>query len=335
MGRRRRKQGLNFMQILVIIVAIVFWVVIAKNAMAKWNEAQTPTDSTSQSEEPITQGGKEYVLKDNIETILIMGLDKYEQAEEDATGYYNDKQSDFMTLIIIDHETKSYESLHIDRDTMADINVLGLAGQKVGTVNKQIALAHTYGNGRAISARNAMDAVSGLLMDIKIDHYISMTMSAVPVLNDLVDGVTLKVLEDLTSIDPTFIKDAEITLTGEQALKYIQVRYGLENPTNEGRMERQNQFIDAFMETVKEEAVADDTFAAKMTEAVAEYIQSDLSLTKLQDTFDLLAEYATSESLKLDGEHKVNDKTELVEFKANETKLKELVLNLFYEEKAE
>ena len=240
-----------------------------------------------------------------------------------------------MTLIIIDHETQSYESLHIDRDTMADINVLGLAGQKVGTVNKQIALAHTYGNGRAISARNTMDAVSGLLMGIKIDHYISLTMSAVPVLNDLVDGVTLKVLEDLTTIDPTFIKDAEITLTGEQALKYIQARYGLENPTNDGRMERQSQFIDAFMTAVKEEAATDNTFAVTMTEAVAEYMQSDLTLTDLQDTFDLLAEYATSDALKLEGEHKVNDSTELVEFKADATKLKELVLNLFYEEKAE
>ena len=74
---RRRKQGLNFMQILVIIVAIVFWVFIAKNAMTKWNEVQTPTDSSSQSEQPITQDGKEYVLRDNIETVLIMGLDKY------------------------------------------------------------------------------------------------------------------------------------------------------------------------------------------------------------------------------------------------------------------
>lgn len=55
---------------------------------------------------------------------------------------------------------------------MTEINVLCVAGEKVGTVNKQIVLAHIYGNGNEVSCRNTSDVVSALLNDIKEDQII-------------------------------------------------------------------------------------------------------------------------------------------------------------------
>ena len=37
---------------------------------------------------------------------------------------------------------------------------------------------------------------------MKIDHYMTLTMDAVGILNDLAGGVTLEVLDDMTELDP-------------------------------------------------------------------------------------------------------------------------------------
>ena len=117
----------------------------------------------------------------------------------------------------------------------------------------QLALAHTYGSGGSDSSLNAVKAVSNLLGGVKIDHYMTLTMDAVGKINDLVGGVTLTIPEDYTSIDPSFKKGATVTLKGEQAEKYVRYRDITETGSNEGRMERQTQFIQALFGQMKKE----------------------------------------------------------------------------------
>ena len=47
---------------------------------------------------PVVHDGKEYVLKENLETFLVLGLDKFD--EENLESYNNDKQADFLMLLI-------------------------------------------------------------------------------------------------------------------------------------------------------------------------------------------------------------------------------------------
>ncbi len=42
-----------------------------------------------------------------------------------------------------------------------------------------------------------------------------MTMDVVPILNDSVGGVTVRLTEDLPALGEEFVKDAEITLHGQ------------------------------------------------------------------------------------------------------------------------
>lgn len=331
----RARRGLSFMQTIAMIAAFVFLVCIALIALNNWEANQDFSGSTPNQDPPLVHNGQEYVLKDNVETILVMGLDKYEHADEDEDGYYNDQQADFLMLFVLDHEAKTYETIHVDRDTMAEINVLGLAGQKIGTVTKQIALSHTYGNGRAISCRNTSDAVSNLLMDMKIDSYISMTMNSLPVFNDLVGGVEVTILDDFTGIDDTLIKGETMKLLGEQALNYVRSRYGLDDSSNEDRMLRQRQYLEALFDTTAECVAADENFIVDASTVMAQYMVSDLSLTELQETFKNISDYTEVGAIRaIEGEYKVGNNN-FMEFHVNAESIKQIVIDVFYEPKTE
>ena len=57
-----------------------------------------------------------------------------------------------------------------------------------------------------------------------IDHYVALSMDAVPVINDAVGGVAVRCMDDLTAYDPSLTEGAEITLMGDQALYYVRAR---------------------------------------------------------------------------------------------------------------
>ena len=88
-------------------------------------------ESSEVLEKDLSYNGKQYAYKENLETILLLGLDKF--SNEDS-GYNNDKQADFLMLFVIDNDTKQYTAIHINRDTMVDIDVLGVAGNRIDTV---------------------------------------------------------------------------------------------------------------------------------------------------------------------------------------------------------
>ncbi|MCD8331087.1 MAG: LCP family protein, partial [Oscillospiraceae bacterium] len=130
-------------------------------------------------------------------------------------------QADFSLLLRGEDGGQSCTALQRNRDNMTQITRLAVTGEEVGTYTGQLALAHTHGSGGEDSCENTVKAVSGLLYGVEIDHYMSMTMDAVAVVNDLAGGVTLTVLSDMTSVDPDWTQGAQITLMGEQALLYV------------------------------------------------------------------------------------------------------------------
>lgn len=278
----------------------------------------------------ITHNGKEYILKDRVETFLVLGLDKFE-GSSNADSYNNDKQADFLLLFVLDNSAQKCTAIHINRDTMAEMNILGLAGQKVDTITKQIALAHTYGDGDKQSCRNTADAVSGVLHGIDVDHYISFTLDSVAFLNDLVGGVEVTVLDDFTGIDDTLIKGQKITLHGEQALKYVRTRYGLDDSSNNTRMIRQKQYLTALYEKLQSLAGADEEFIISTSTKMSEYIVSDRSVTRLQELARKLLSYELSEIKDITG--KSVEGKEFMEFYPDEEATRDLIVELFYEPK--
>ena len=122
-----------------------------------------------------------YARRNDLETVLLMGLDKYAETEE--SNYLNNEQSDFLMLLVINKETGACTPIQLNRDTMTKIQILGVRGDVAGTFTGQLALAHTYGSGERDSCLNTAEAVSNLLYGVDIDHYISITMDGVAILN--------------------------------------------------------------------------------------------------------------------------------------------------------
>ena len=206
---------------------------------------------------------------------------------------------------------------------------LGVAGDKIDTVKKQIALAHTYGNGKNVSCQNTADAVSRLFNDIKVNHYISLSLDSVGIFNDLVGGVEVTVLDDFSGIDDTLVKGQKITLNSKQALNYVRERYGMEDSTNATRMNRQKQYLEALYTKTQQKIKADKDFPINAITEMADYIISDRSATQLQEIGEKLNEYEFCGILDIEGESKKGE--EFIEFNPKKDSIDKLVIDLFYE----
>ena len=327
-AKENRKKYLKY---IFIVLLCVFIVSAALLCLSIWEKSQSDyVSGTVELASSLKYKGKEYILDEDIETFLVLGLDKYEGAT-DEENFGNDMQSDFLMLFVFDNAAKQCTAIHINRDTMTLINDLGVAGNTIGTYNKQIALAHTEGNGKEVSCRNVSDAVSGLLMGMKVNHYMSVTMDTVPIYNDLVGGVEITVLDDFTGIDDTLIKGKTVTLMGEHALRYVRTRYGMDDSSNVSRMERQKQYLQALHKKTLSKIEEDDTFIVDASLAISDYMVSDRSVTQLQEIMRKFSEYEFTGIRYIDGDNVVG--TKHMEFYPSEDSVKEIVVDLFYEPK--
>ncbi|MBQ7846894.1 MAG: LCP family protein [Clostridia bacterium] len=327
MGRASRDTG-KYLKYGIIALSVVFLISAGLLLLEIWEKGQGNFPQTEQEESTVEYEGQKYVLKDGIETLLVLGLDKYDGAVT-SDSYNNDQQADFLMLFVFDNIEKKYTAIQINRDTVAEVNVLGVAGNKIDTVSQQIALAHTYGNGKDLSCRNTADAVSALLRGVKVNHYVSMKMDSVIVLNDLVGGVTVTVLDDFTGIDDTLVQGETVTLMGEQALRYVRTRQGLEDSSNASRMERQQQYVKALRESFKTCVEEDDEFVVEASLEMADYLITDRSVTQLQEISRKMDEYKFGGILDIEGTNKVGE--DFMEFSVDEKAVEKLVIEQFYE----
>ncbi len=268
-----------------------------------------------------------YVPKKDLDVILLIGVDKY-LAQTEEKSYNNTQRADFLMLLLLDRKLETYSALHLNRDTMAEIPVLGVRGEKAGSIYGQLALAHTYGSGKLDSCRNTAKAVSNLLYGVKINHFFSFTMDVVEQINDLAGGVTLTVLDDLSGVSPEMQQGAKLTLTGDMALKYVRTRYGLDDSSNLRRMERQRQYLNELRNVLKAKMESKDSFLKDALEKVSPYMLSDCTVNQLSQFYDRWSLYEEGKIITIEGEAKVG--TEFMEFYPDETALKQLVLDLFY-----
>ena len=276
-----------------VIGAVSFWEAgQEKEAMSV--QAEIDESARRRREGWIERDGVWYAPKQGQETMLLIGLDKMDPLKQ-SEGYNNNTQADFLLLAVFDDIEEKVHVLHINRDSMAEIPVLGVDGQPAGSVTGQLALAYTYGSGLNDSCVNTVDAVSDFLYGIEIDHYVAMTMGAIPYLNDLIGGVEVTVLDDFSGIDDSLVEGETITLKGEQALHYVR--------------------------TISPEQLAQ----------IAKYILSDCSIDTLSRMSEQFGTYKLQELQDIQGEAVQGE--EYIEYYVDEDALAEQVLELFYEEK--
>lgn len=328
-GKHKSKKQ-NVFRYVLILLAVICLVSAGLLLIQVWEKQQGRYTGAEAQQTTVNYNGKEYVLKNNVETFLVIGLDKF-NAPSSSDSYNNDQQADFLMLFVFDNDAKKCSAIHIDRDTMAKLNILGVNGNKIDTVVKQIALAHTQGNGKDVSCHNTADAVSGLLLGIKVNHYMSVTMDAVSIFNDLVGGVEVTVRDDFTGIDETLVKGQKVLLKGEHALNFVRSRYGLDDSTNSARMKRQRQYVEALYKKTLQCVNNDKDFISKASVKLSDYIVTDRSVTQLQSLADKFSEYEFTGIISFEGESKIEEQH--IAFYPDENSIRKTVMELFYEPK--
>lgn len=302
--------------ILLLCVVLLAALIAGASYMAK-KDAEAPIENagTAQNaavkQESLTYDGQEYPMKPHLQTVLLIGTDALEAYEEKTEGvkpFYNYHQADFLTLLVLDTERNTAEILQLNRDTMTDVPWLDVLGNYGGTEFKQLCLAYNYGDGGMKSCRNTVSAVSSLLFDAPIDHYIQIPMTAIGALNDMVGGVPVTMEEDLTAVDPAFAEGATVWLDGGQAEKFVRARMGLENDTNLARMKRQRQYLDSFQKRAREAFHSDSEFMVKQLEKLSEFLQSDLTAQQLSDLLTRLDTCEISPIRYAEGELKTGER---------------------------
>lgn len=273
--------------------------------------------------------GRWYAVKKDLETVLLVGVDEYEIARMDDRGYRNTAQADALCLLILDRRQESYKVLQLNRDTMVNIRALDVEGVPYTDFVGQLALSHTYGSGRNDSVENCLWSVSDYLYGLQIDHYCSFDMQAVGKINDTIGGVTLTVSDDLTPVDATLRKGETLTLLGDHALTYIRARGGLADSTNLNRMARQRQYIAALLDGAKEAMSENEGLVNEIVLKIADDTVTDYSAGEMLSFGDVVRRYRFDGILTVEGDARQGE--EFIEFRADEEKLKKLILDTFYE----
>lgn len=320
--RKHGKQLAFFVLILILVLVMLYSGLRILESTVLSSGAKGEPAHVSKT---ITRDGVDYFPRQDITTVLVMGIDKFGPVEH-SQAYTNTGAADMNMLLIFDETNKICNALHLNRDTMVDMPVLGLGGRQAGTYYGQLALSHTYGTGLEDSARNTCDTVSALLYGTEIDYYVAMHMDAIAVLNDAVGGVTVNVTEDFSEIDPT-IAMGQVKLVGNQSINFVRSR-NLGDRLNISRMERQKEYVDGFLAAFRSMRETEPEFILTAYEQVQPYLVTDCSANAISGMMDRYYDYAVGEVVSPEGENVRGE--EYYEFYLDEEKLDELILRLFY-----
>ncbi len=307
----------------IFFLAIYFLMQHIEDSSNRIPAVSTITASGTKLSDTITWNGIEYVRKEHISTMLLLGIDKTGKMESNGS-YINDQQSDFIVVIVLDETTNTYDVIQIDRDTMSEVQRLGLGGAVVDKYVMQLALAHTYGDGMEDSCENSVEAVESFL-GVDIDHYLAMNMSAVETMVDTVGGITVTIMDDFSDVDESLIEGETMTLTGSQCVTYVRSRWGVGDETNITRSARQRDFIYQLLTQMHEKK----DLGLQGLVSTADYIVTDLSANRLNSMVEQICDAECNGIVYPDGEAVLGE--EFMEFYADEDSVREIVMSLFYE----
>lgn len=337
--------------VLVVIVLLMLAVTLCGVVAGLWLHGQSmlnqpmegpelPQQGESQVAEGEEQGtfieynGKRYQYNEHIRNILVMGIDSAVMPNQ-AAGVQD--QSDVMVLAALDLEQDKLTLIHIDRDTMCDMEIPGQNGAPSYITRAQVTLAYGYGDGQHGSCEMARNAVSNIFYGLPIHGYAAYYMKGIRTLNDTLGGVTVTILDDypFTHIIPTgqnMVAGRKVKLTGKQAELYIRARLEDRPDSNELRMQRQKQYMLALISRAKQRVQEDPACVLSLYRAVDDYILTDLGLGEVAYLAGAAAGMEfTGEVRSLAGELTVGQNN-FVEYELDQQALYDLMLEVFYTE---
>ena len=139
------------------------------------------------------------------------------------------------------------------------------------------------------------------------------------------------VLEDLTKWDKSLKKGAQVHLEGDSAYYYVKARDISIYASNDGRLERQKQYLNGFLESARETAENNSNAAIELFSAIGSMMTTNITADEISYLAPSITTYRFGEAdlILLDGETKKSGKFE--EFYVDQDDLYETILEVFYE----
>lgn len=281
--------------------------------------------------------GKKYRYNDNLINILLLGIDdKGEYDEEDnATVPY---QTDTVVLGTIDALNKEITFLNVPRDTVTKIQVLDFNDEVATTEYGPIAIQHSYGNQGKVTNEVTVQTVSNLLYDVPIYRYATVSLTAIPAVNDSVGGVKVKVLEDLTKWDPELAVGNEVTLDSKQAIIYTCRRDINIDDSAMGRISRQAQYIRKLFPAVKAKTKENITFPITLYSSLSDKVSTNMNTDEITYLARLLLDLELdSDSIEtIPGQMREIEPgeyegyTDIMGYVVDEDALKQMIIDRYY-----
>ena len=289
--------------------------------------------STDLKKGQVRYGGKVYQYKDNLLTILCMGIDSRDGIDKVKTPGAGG-QADCVILAVLDDKAKKIQLINVSRDAMVPIELYDMYGSFVRKERAQITLQYAYGNGRERSCELMEQVVSDLFYGIPIHGYCALAMSTIADLNDAIGGVTVTVPDELAAFVPSFTAGETITLQGQQAVDFVHSRnvYATEMGSNNRRIARQKMFVKGFVDQAKKRIKEDLTLPAKLYQLVEKQMVTSISLDQavFLCTEYLDCDFSMDDMISVEGT--ITKENVYEEFNVDEKALYELILKVFYEE---
>lgn len=329
----KKKKTITFVLFFLFLLIVFFCVYIV---LLLRNERVIGAGGSEHAGITLEYNGEKKKIRPYIHTVLITGTDNF--AEEDAAeeakktisfdAPYNDTQADFIAFMVFDLKARTVTPIQLNRDTMCDVPYLSINGKVMGTNFQQLALSHNQGSGKEDSCRNVIRAVQKLLFGAPVDHYMSLSMDAVPVINDLIGGVTVTMDDDYISDDSNTVlrKGDTITLNGSDALNFVRMRRHDRVDVNEARMGRHRLYLDAFAIQARTASEEDPNLITDSFDKVAPYMVSDLDLGSYSDFLNRLSMFELKPVQQIQGVYHMGE--QWAEFYPDEDCLWEIVKNL-------
>lgn len=279
----------------------------------------------------VSRNGKKYRYKEDIITLLCMGIDQGNENWESEAVMGENGQADALFLLVLDENSHSLKLIGISRDTMTEIATYDNQGNYVGESVNHLALAFSYGKTKADGAQMTADAVSKLFYQLPIHGYAAIDWDALGKINDSVGGVTVTLTQDMILGGESYSSGDRVNLIGEQAKNYVRYREN-ELGSNNDRMQRQKTYVSAFLSEAKAAIKKDVFLAADLYQELTSDMVTSVGMNEAVYLASLLP------SIQFDGEDimavegTVKQGIQYDEFYVNEDRLTGLILEVFYEE---
>lgn len=350
--RRKSRRMKLWVKIVLIVVAALLAIILAatstviilnqvgKNQLHNFDDVDIvlPTDDDSELSsddvdvelmndgKTIIYNGETYTMNEEVASIVFIGVDQ--NMNDDMSA-----MADAIYIFALDSKSGKLTVIGVNRDTLADVNVYSENGEFIDTEKMQISYSYSFGSDRSSGSENTVTSASRLFFGMPFRDYFTIDLDALTTANDAIGGVTLT--SSMTFVSPltgqTVHEGDEITLYGSDAEYYIRTRDTETLSSNSDRMQRQQEYIKAFVEEAVPRAKDDPDLITYFYNLISSNSATSLTVPKITylatSAASMVSAASEVEFRSITGTYTAGDYAEL---NADDKALLELMLDVFY-----